>query len=288
MLIWLKLLRVYQWPKNVLIFAAPFFGGKLNDGIVVGKCSVAFIIFSFIASAVYIFNDIQDLQRDKIHPVKKRRPIASGAISFREGILAALILTCSGMVASFCLFPPEFGITLISYMLVNVCYSLCFKNIIPLDVFCVSSGYLFRILAGGYASSVRVSPWLFLTGFWVALYITFSKRLSDLRLINQNPDNKASILEGKLSYHKYEEKLLFGSAIISATNCLMTYGIYTLRHGDNLVLTIIPASYGIIRYMVIVTSGKSGDPLRVFVQDVQIMISSILFLGSIGWLLYFK
>ncbi len=287
MFIWLKLLRVYQWPKNILLFAAPFFGGKLNDEIVVGKCSVAFIIFSLVASAIYIFNDIRDLKRDKIHPVKKHRPIASGAISPRTGICAAAILTCLGVTASFYLFSLEFSFTLISYMIINICYSLYFKNIIPLDVFCVSSGYLFRILAGGYASSVTVSPWLFLTGFWVALYITFSKRLSDLQLIKRNPEETRT--SGvKLPYHKYEEKLLFGSAIISAANCLMTYGIYTLRQGDSLVLTIIPASYGIIRYMVIVASGKSGDPLQVFVQDLQIMISSIFFLGIIGWLLYFR
>ncbi len=283
---WFKLFRVYQWPKNILLFAVPFFAGRLEEMAIILKCITAFIVFSLVASAMYIMNDISDLQTDRAHPTKKFRPLASGEISVQKALFIALFFIVAGIAAGFYFFPWGFGSVLVLYALINVGYSLLFKNTVPLDVFCVASGYILRIIGGGYALSISVSPWLFLTGFWVALYITFSKRFSDIRLLINKQSQKNSTIALKEVYRHYEEISLFGAMIMSGAGCLMTYGIYTLKHGENLILTIIPASYGIFRYLVIATSGRAGDPLKVFITDKQIMVSSFVFLGSIAWILY--
>jgi len=278
---WLKLFRVRQWVKNLLVFAPAFFGGEiLKKGIFI-SAFFAFISFCLCSGGLYIINDIFDLKYDRLHPKKRSRPLASGKIRLRPALTMAIVLLLFGLTTSYKA-GLSFLIVLLLYTCLNLSYSFKLKEFTPLDAFCVSIGYLLRIIAGGKATNIAVSPWLFISAFLLALFITFGKRLGEIRLL------KADAANCRPALNQYNGDYLNLSLVLAGASALVTYALYTVEKGEHLIYTLIPAAYGIFRYLQLILEGKNGEPLEVFSKDFQLWIVSLIFLIGIAWVVYGK
>ncbi len=274
-----KLIRPVHWIKNILIFAPAFFGGKLFNKEIMFISSLSFLIFCFISSGIYVMNDIFDVRYDSIDPFKKDRPLVKGEISLRVASFLSVVLVSVGLFFSFKI-NLSFLIICAIYVMIQILYSLVLKNIVILDVFCVSFGYLLRILAGGEATNINVSGWLFMSTFLLALFISFGKRLAERKRLGE----KAIYFRPVLG--EYNESFLLIVLGITGSSALITYVIYCVEKQGFLVYTSIFASYGILRYLYLVFKYSIGDPLKIFIKDTQIKIISIIFLLHIGILIY--
>ncbi|WP_461834534.1 decaprenyl-phosphate phosphoribosyltransferase [Desulfothermus sp.] len=279
MLSWIRLIRLKHWVKNFLVFAPAFFAGKMTNHSVLTLNSLCFMAFCFGASGLYIINDICDLKHDRLHPQKKNRPLTSGEIGLKPALVVALVFFIWSITIAV-IISPGFTYILLVYICLNLIYSFGLKHIGLLDVFCVSIGYLLRIIAGGIATDISVSPWLFMSAFLLALFITFGKRLNEIRVL------KIIAPASRPSLNHYDEEYLMVCLSMAGGAALVMYALYTVEKGGNLIYTLIPAVYGIFRYLQLILKGKKGEPLEVFSDDVQLWLVSWLFLVQIVWAIY--
>lgn len=275
---YLKLLRVSHWLKNFLVFIPIFFGKKIfHEASVI--CGIkAFLLFSMVTSGTYILNDFHDRERDRYHPKKASRPIAAGTVSIPVVISLAIALIVGGSILGF-FTNLYFGFVIAGYILLSEAYSLKLKHLAPLDVMCVSTGYLLRILGGSVISGIEVSRWLFLASFFVTLFISLAKRLGELHL-GGNVSHRPTL-------SIYSANYLIAACAISASSALVTFGLYSIEKGGKFVYAVIPASYGLLRYLLIVMDRKSSEPIQIFLEDPQLQIVSFAFIAIIAWIVYF-
>ncbi|MCX7823767.1 MAG: UbiA family prenyltransferase [Syntrophobacterales bacterium] len=274
---YLRLLRLSHWLKNCLIFVPIFFGKKIFHEPTLVSGIKGFLYFSLVASGIYILNDYHDRKRDRYHPEKALRPIAAGIVSVPIALSMAVGLLFSGLTLGF-MANIHFGIILVVYILLSETYSLKLKHIAPLDVMCIATGYLLRILGGSTISGIEVSRWLFLAGFFVALFISLTKRLGELQL-EQNYSHRITL-------SVYSADYILTASAISASAALVTFGLYSLERGGKFIYAVIPASYGLLRYLLVVTNRKGSEPIQIFLKDTQLQIVSFIFLVIIGWVIY--
>lgn len=268
------LLRPHHWIKNLFLFAAPFFGGVIFKEGFLKAAIPAFFAFSFAASAVYIFNDIIDKQRDRLHPLKNKRPIASGAVEYKMAILIALFLLFLSLYISFKI-EKGFFLYVVFYLLLQIAYSLKLKNIAILDIFCIAAGFVIRVMAGGRAFHIEVSPWLFATMFMISLVLASGKRLSETRLLHDSASNH------RKSLNDYSEGFLKDILIISSGTAIVTYALYTVEQSQELIFTIPVVVFGLFRYLRLANSG-TGDATEALTKDLQLAIAVIIWLGLVG------
>ena len=219
---YIRELRIKHWVKNLFLFAAPFFGGVLFKDSTLYLALPAFVSFSLCASAVYIINDIVDIKKDLLHPKKSQRPVASGAISKKNAVLIALMLTVTSSFISFRISPNFFGL-IVLYFLIQMAYSIYLKHIAVADIFCIASGFVIRVLAGGAAFNVDVSRWLFITMFMIALMLAAGKRIGEAVLLNENAQAHRKSLDFNFVTTLNE---IF---LISAAGSLIAYALYTVE-----------------------------------------------------------
>lgn len=242
------------------------------------KLIPAFISFCLAASAGYIVNDIKDKHVDKNHEKKQKRPIASGAISVPVAVaitlflLAASIATSSFISKTFCLY-------LVSYITITLSYSFFLKNLVVIDLFAISFGFVVRVLAGGIASGVAVSGWLFMSVFLVALFLSVGKRLGELISLGENAINHRKSLAA------YNLSFLEGALWFAASTSLVTYALYTIEHNYILLYTVPMAAFGLLRYIYIAKKGH-GDPTEALLKDRQILITGVMWAATIGYVIY--
>ena len=270
-------LRVRQWTKNILVFSALIFSQHANNVPYVVQSLVAFFLFSFTASAGYIFNDIIDSVNDREHPLKKTRPISSGRVSIRTAWAFFLILMVSMLTLSFWL-DIEFGLVLLIYVILQILYSLSLKHIVILDVFVVSLGFLFRVIAGAVVIDVEISRWILVCTMLLALFLILSKRRHELTLLEENADTHRSILK---EYSPYLLDQMIG-IVTSAT--LVAYMIYTLsdetvaKFGSNMVLTVPFVLYGIFRYLYLIhKKNAGGQPEEILLSDIPLQVDIAIY-----------
>ncbi len=273
----IKSMRPYQWVKNLLVFAALFFSISYHEWTNVVRVIFAFFIFCLVSSAVYIMNDLKDIKEDKVHPIKKLRPIASGQVS--KGIATGLMITLFIISLSFGLvLSKSFFIVLLSYVLLNVGYSYGLKKIVILDVILLSIGFLLRALAGAVVINVEASPWLFLCTLMLALLLGFGKRYNELKTLSLDAEkHRENLKEYSISFL---EKLM----VISASTVIVTYSLYTLSNetiirvnSTNLIYTSPMVLFGIFRYLFLVLEkDHGGDPTKLILNDLQIVVTFIL------------
>lgn len=177
--VWPKLLRVHQWVKNVLIFVPVLMGHRFHEPALILACLIAFFAFSFGASSIYIVNDLIDLPSDRAHPRKRRRPLAAGAVSIPAGIAASLVLLASSLALGL-LLPPMFALILCLYLATSISYTFVLKKKLMVDVLCLAGLYTLRILAGGAATGIVISPWLMAFSMFLFLSLAFVKRYTEL------------------------------------------------------------------------------------------------------------
>ena len=267
----LLLIRPQQWIKNGFVLIPMFFGGRLlnvDDAI---ASVVTFFAFSFVASAIYCFNDIIDVEADRRHPVKCHRPIASGAVSVPTAYALMVILTLLSALLLFFL-PQRAGETagiVAFYFLLNMAYCLWLKRHAIIDVCTVAFGFVLRILAGGMACEVAVSNWLVLMTFLLALFLSFAKRRDDVLRMNETgePPRHNTI--------RYNLTFVNQAITVTGTVTLVCYIMYTVSpevvsrfHAPYLYLTSIFVLVGLLRYMQLtVVDEESGDPTKILLRD---------------------
>lgn len=269
----LKLIRPHQWLKNVFVMIPMFFGGSLLDPSDIRASVVTFFAFSFIASSVYCFNDIIDVEADRRHPVKCKRPIASGAISVRSAwaLMALMFLLSVGTV---CLLDTyshviNVGLVILIYYILNILYCSKLKQYAIVDVCIIAFGFVLRVLAGGFSTDISLSKWLVLMTFLLTLFLSFAKRRDDVLRMNETgePPRKNTI--------RYNLTFINQAITITASVTLVCYIMYTVSpevvnrfHSDLLYLTSVFVLLGLLRYIQItVVDKRSGDPTKMMLRD---------------------
>jgi len=275
---YIHLLRIKHWIKNLFLFAAPFFGGSLLKDETLRTAFPVFVAFSLCASSVYIFNDIQDIEYDRLHPKKKKRPVASGSISKSNALFFAFVLATLSFVLSYWI-STIFFYFILSYLAIQVLYSLYLKNIAVFDIFCIASGFVIRVLAGGSAFHIEVSRWLLLTMFMISLVLASGKRLAEAKLLQEKAE------EHRKSLDVYSISTLKEILLISSSGALIAYALYTVEQYQHLVYTVPVVTFGLFRYLLLSKKGI-GDPTEALIHDKWLAVTVILWLFMIGFLRY--
>lgn len=281
--------RFHQWVKNFFIFAALIFSGHLfimNDLLLT---AAGFFIFSLATSAIYIFNDVADIEKDKLHPEKSKRPLPSGNLKISTALIASTILALSALVLSFSL-NYNFAFVLIGYIIINIFYSLYIKSLVILDVMTIAAGFVLRIYAGALLISVPVSEWLIICTILLALFLGFSKRRSELVLLENSANTHRSVLG------HYSPQFLDQMVGIVTASTVMSYALYTISEEtvlnfgtNNLIYTVPFVLYGIFRYLYLVHKKEvGGNPTLAILKDIPLLINLILWIISAGIIIYWK
>lgn len=303
----LKLLRPRQWIKNFALFAGITFAGQLFTPDILSKVVSGFIAFCFLSSATYIFNDILDVKKDRLHPFKRLRPIASGKISIAEAIIVLVLFFILAMIVAINT-GWLFTIVAIAYLLLQVLYSTVFKQITIFDILFIATGYILRILAGEAISNFHTSIWLLLTAVSLSLFLAVGKRRSELTLL-QNVKG-ARIDEVRKTLSHYSESLLDSFSTIFATSTFVFYSLFTflanprgIRIGLDvllpeflpyylnrkwLMITILPVIYGLMKYLQDIYEKKEGEsPDKVLMSDRPLLASVIIWVILVIVIIYF-
>jgi len=272
----LRLLRPRQWLKNLMLIFPPLFGGVLFSPEVLRGLALPVLAFCLASSANYAFNDVLDAEKDMLHPDKKRRPIPAGKVSKKSALLLSGLLFG---VAFVCALWTSWAFTamLTSYIVLMGSYSLWLKHIVLLDIFCIAAGFLLRLEAGGVVAGVQVSSWLFLSVFFLTVFLSTGKRLSE-----------KSALEGDASSHRktlahYPDNYLDSLMLMTGSATMLTYALYTINHAP-LVYTVPLCCLGLFRYLYWIKNGNGGDPTEALLKDKPLMgISFLWFILVILW-----
>ena len=267
----IKVARPTHWIKNIFVFLPIFFGGALLNTTEVVAAALTFMSFSLAASAIYCLNDIIDVDADRAHPVKCKRPIASGSITIPQAYGMMTVSLLISIVLMFLL--PEGHaksiLVIIAYFVINVAYCLRLKEYAIIDVCIIASGFVLRILAGGYATGVHLSKWIVLMTFLLTLFLAFAKRRDDV--LRMNTTGRAP----RKNTSRYNLTFINQAITITGSVMVVCYVMYTVSPEiiaqfatDKLYLTSILVILAILRYLQIsVVDEKSGDPVKVALSD---------------------
>lgn len=269
--IWLQLLRVPQWSKNAVVFAALVFGNPEVDHAAL-RTLIAFVAFCAVSSAGYIVNDTLDLERDRVHPTKRRRPIASGAVSPTSALRIAAVLVAVGLLFSLAV-NFRLVIVVLVYMALTFVYSWRLKHIVFVDVVVIGIGFLLRAVAGAAAVEVPVSPWLMLCTVLLALFLGFGKRRSEVMRLGSAAAEHRTVL-AKYSPHALDV-LLIGTAVCT----IVAYTVYSavsesVPSNGAMLMTVPFVAFAIGRYLLLVLKrGEGGAPELLLWRDIPLLVS---------------
>lgn len=276
MLSLVRLMRPHQWLKNVFVFAGLMFSQSWGDGPLVARILLTFAAFCCISSAVYILNDWRDRASDALHPIKFKRPLASGAVSVPMALsLAGVLFIAGGLLAA----NNRVLLLLLGiYLVLNLAYSWGLKHVPVVDVSIIATGFMLRLLAGTLAVGIPPSRWLLLTGLFIALFLGFSKRKAESF---HDANRQRAVMEG------YPSSLLDTFMATTMTATILTYSLYAtspesqIQHGERLVYTVPVVIFGLLRYAYQVHQGRGEDVSRDLLRDPWIILSLV------AWLLIF-
>jgi 4-hydroxybenzoate polyprenyltransferase len=280
-------LRPHQWTKNLVVFAALGFSKHLFEVGPLLRATFAFALFCGLSGAVYLLNDLADLERDRLHPSKRLRPLASGALAPRTAVMVAAILASGCLALAFVLGRP-FAATAFVYLGLNLLYSFKLKEVVIVDVLCVSLGFVVRAVAGAVALGVAISDWLLICTLLLALFLTISKRRHELTSLNQEASAHRKILA------EYSPYLLDQMINVVTASLLSAYAFYTTAaetrekfQTDRLAWTIPFVLYGIFRYLYLVhQKEKGGSPSDVLLTDRPLLAAVALWAVAIVIIIY--
>lgn len=291
---YLKLLRVEQWVKNLFVFAPLFFSGNITNFDLLIKSLFAFVVFSLAASTVYILNDYSDIESDKKHPEKSKRPLASGVISkptavlFFIGLIAIISVLIFFGAQYFHHNFWKFAAIIIFYFLMNVAYTFKLKHVAIIDVTIIAIGFVLRVLAGGYATGIYISQWAILLTFVLALVLAIGKRRGEL--INAQISGKTRrALDG------YNVQFADIALSISCTLAIVCYLMFTLspevqqKFHSRVFYTVIFVVFAFLRYLQqTLVYNKTESPTKIIYKDRYIQITLVLWLAAFLLQIYFK
>jgi 4-hydroxybenzoate polyprenyltransferase len=283
----LRSLRPSQWTKNLIIFAALMFGQRLLDPASLLYASAAFVVFCGLSGVVYLINDVADREADRRHPVKRHRPIASGAVPVGAALAAAAALGGTGLAAAFAL-RPLFGVLAVAYVVLLALYSGPLKHVVIIDVLTIAVGFVLRAAAGAVVIAVPVSPWLYVLTILLALFLALSKRRHELVLLAGEATGHRRILE------EYSPYLLDQMISVVTASTLVAYAIYTVSpetiekfHTNLLGLTLPFPLYGIFRYLYLVHQKEGGgSPSEMLLNDRPLLLCVALWAAAVAIIIY--
>ncbi len=284
--------RPKEWSKNVLLFAGLVFSHHAFELPFLFRAAEGFLLFSFVASSIYILNDLVDREKDRAHPVKRNRPIASSALSPAVAWSAVAILAAGSMLAGFLIW-PGFGLCLAIYFVLNVAYSYRLKHMVILDVLSISIGFLIRAIAGVQAlravdPEVLLSPWLLVCTFFGSLFLAVCKRRNELVLLDEGAASHRAALG------KYTVELIDHIIAVTTGATMLSFSLYTIwpdtvaKFGtDGLIYTIPFVTYGLFRYMYLVLQkGMGGNPAEALLSDRPTLVNIALWTAAVLVILY--
>lgn len=281
---YLKLMRVHHYIKNILIFVALACSGHIFDFNKFTSCLIAFFSFCILSSVVYIVNDIFDKDKDKMHPVKCKRPIAAGTVSVKKAwclatVLLAVSIICNIIVGNIVTFA-----LLAAYLVLNLAYSFGLKNIPIIDITILTSGFLIRILYGAVVSDIVISNWLYLTVTAMAFYLSLGKRRNELR---RHGDKTRKVL------NSYPDQFLDKSMNMCLTFVNIFYALWSMdekstsNYGKYLILTVPIVFLITLKYSFTVEGKSEGDPVDILLHDKVLLLLCALYVAVMFFLLYF-
>jgi 4-hydroxybenzoate polyprenyltransferase len=280
-------LRPHQWTKNLVVLAALVFSKHLFELDAVLRAGLAFAIFCILSGAVYLVNDLRDLERDRLHPQKRTRPLASGELPMGVARVAAALLLAGGLCASLAL-GPGFATAGLVYVLLNLAYSFGLKNVVILDVLAISLGFVIRAVAGALAIDVRFSSWLLVCTILLALFLSLAKRRHELVSLDAAASEHRQILS------EYSPYLLDQMISVVTASCVTAYAFYTMApetvakyETERLALTIPFVLYGIFRYLYLVhRRERGGSPTDILLTDRPLLAAVALWAVTVVVIVY--
>ena len=289
-----KLLRVEQWVKNLFVFIPLFFSGKIFETTQLFETIFSFIIFSFTASSIYIINDYSDIESDRVHPEKCRRPLASGAISVGRAklVLVGLVISTIGLIISlsdvFGYNVLKFGAVISSYFVMNLAYTFRLKHIAIVDISIIAVGFVLRVLAGGYATGIVVSQWAIILTFVLALVLAVGKRRGEL-VNTQLSGNTRKALDG------YNIQFVDIVLSISVTLAIVSYIMFVIspetqkEFTNKVFYTFIFVIFAFLRYLQqTLVYNRTESPTKMIYKDRYIQVVLALWGFAFLILIYFK
>ena len=288
-MLYLRAVRLHQWIKNFFVFAPLVFSRNLTNLDLVLRSLVVFAAFCVTASGVYLLNDVADYERDRVHPTKRNRPIASGAISRLTAVILGLVLLPTGVIIAFGL-GTSTGVALGLYLAVNLVYSQWLKHIVLLDAFVIAFGFLLRVSAGALGIDVGISAWLLTCTLFISLFLAFCKRRNELITLGADASNHRGILA------EYSTPLLDNMVSSLGGMTVMSYALYTIDQRtvsamgtDGLVLTVPFVLYGVFRYLHLVHLRQGGgSPTLVVLKDRGMQLVILLWFLTCVSVIYFR
>lgn len=279
-------LRPRQWAKNVFVFAALVFAGRLHDPTAVLRVCAAFAVFCVLSSAVYLINDVRDREADREHPHKRQRPIAAGEISPGTASVASMLLAVFALFAAFRL-SEGFGRVAAAYLILNLAYSFGLKRVVILDVMIVASGFLLRAFAGALVLNVAISRWLVLCTGLLALFLGFVKRRQEIAAMEGGSATRPILREYSLPFLDQMIAVVTGATVVAYSLYAFSPEVALKLGTENLGLTIPFVLFGIFRYLYLVHQrGVGENPTTVVLTDVPMIVDVVLWAVAVVGALY--
>jgi 4-hydroxybenzoate polyprenyltransferase len=282
-----KSLRPAQWAKNLFVLAPLVFGGLLLDPGAVARGGLALAAFCAASSAVYLVNDLRDREEDRLHPLKRLRPLAAGTLGVPTAV-AAVALLVAGAVAAALVLGLRFAAILGGYLLLNLLYTFWLKHLVILDVMSIALGFVLRVEAGAVAMHVGVSRWLFLCTIFIALFLAFSKRRHEIVLLERRASEQRRVLE------QYSPAFLDQMINVVTASSVVAYALYAVapetvaKYGtQDLVYTIPLVLYGIFRYLYLMYQQPDPrNPTEAILRDPPFLANMLLWGVAVVWIVY--
>ncbi len=275
-----RAVRPHQAAKNLFVFAAIIFAGKLGDLPSLGKVASTFFLFSVVSGGVYLLNDLLDVEADRNHPKKRLRPIASGALPVSAAKVTLVVLMLGGLLGGAGL-SPKLALILAAYLILQIAYCVRLKHIVLVDVFCIAVGFVLRTVAGGVVISAPISHWLLLCTLQLALFLGFGKRRQELVLLGQGAGSHRAILS------EYSLPFLDQILLMVCGMTIVSYSVYsieseTARQHPHLWLTVPIVIFSIFRYLYqVYQKGMGGEPEEVLRKDRTMQFSILLWMVTV-------
>lgn len=281
-----KALRPKQWAKNVLVVAAPFAAGRLLEPSVAANVAVAFVAFCLASSAVYLLNDVRDAPKDRLHPEKKNRPIASGQVAPSTAVVLAVVALVASLALS-TLAEPALLWVIVTYLVLQLLYVFWLKNQPVLDLAVIASGFLLRALAGGAATDIAISDWFLLVAGFGSLFVVAGKRYSELVTLEAEDGEVGQTRSSLLSYTSTYLRFVW---TVAAAVTVMVYGLWVItvpRESTTATLiSLVPFTLGLLVYALVIDSGKGGEPETAILRNPTLLALGALWVISLGATLY--
>ncbi len=277
----LRAMRPRQWVKNLLVASAPLAAGRLLEPAVVLAVALALVAFCLVSSAVYLLNDVRDVEEDRLHPRKRFRPIAAGELTGGAALLLAAIVGGAGVALSFWV-NVALGVVMVVYLALQVAYSLFLKHLPVVDLAMVAGGFLLRAMAGGVAAEIPLSQWFLLVASFGSLFMVAGKRYSEMKSLGADAGTRRSL-------DRYSESYLRFVWVLAAVLVVASYSLWAFENGGTgrwgvpwTAISIAPFTLGLLQYALEVDAGQAGEPEEVVLHDHVLQALGVVWVVTIS------